>query len=111
MTALYAVAFLSSLGFSIVVPFLVFLVTRFGGNAFVLGALGAAFWAAQLAGSIWLGALSDRIGRQRVLGVAAFHVSAGVVAVATCMSVALARGRAQPGTVASRAPRPSAIVG
>jgi DHA1 family tetracycline resistance protein-like MFS transporter len=67
MAALYAVAFLSSLGFSIVVPFLVFLVTRFGGNAFVLGALGAAFWAAQLVGSIWLGALSDRIGRKRVL--------------------------------------------
>lgn len=67
MTALYAVAFLSSLGFSIVVPFLVFLVTRFGGNAFVLGAIGASFWAAQLVGSIWLGALSDRIGRKRVL--------------------------------------------
>jgi MFS family permease len=67
MTALYAVAFLSSLGFSIVVPFLVFLVTRFGGNAFVLGAIGAAFWAAQLVGSLWLGALSDRIGRKRVL--------------------------------------------
>src|SRR5215468_7129524 len=67
MTALYAVAFLSSLGFSIVVPFLVFLVTRFGGNAFVLGAIGAAFWAAQLVGSIWLGALSDRVGRKRVL--------------------------------------------
>jgi MFS family permease len=67
MAALYAVAFLSSLGFSIVVPFLVFLVTRFGGNAFVLGAIGAAFWGAQLVGSIWLGALSDRIGRKRVL--------------------------------------------
>ncbi|HEX8110845.1 MAG TPA: MFS transporter, partial [Kofleriaceae bacterium] len=67
MTALYAVAFLSSLGFSIVVPFMVFLVTRFGGNAFVLGAIGAAFWGAQLVGSIWLGALSDRIGRKRVL--------------------------------------------
>lgn len=67
MTALYAVAFLSSLGFSIVVPFMVFLVTRFGGNAFALGAIGASFWAAQLVGSIWLGALSDRIGRKRVL--------------------------------------------
>jgi MFS transporter, DHA1 family, tetracycline resistance protein len=67
MTALYAVAFLSSLGFSIVMPFMVFLVTRFGGNAFVLGALGASFWVAQLVGSTWLGALSDRIGRKRVL--------------------------------------------
>ncbi len=67
MTAVYAVAFLSSLGFSIVMPFMVFLVTRFGGNAFVLGALSASFWVAQLIGSTWLGALSDRIGRKRVL--------------------------------------------
>jgi MFS family permease len=66
-SALYAVAFLSSLGFSIVVPFLVLLVLRFGGNAFVVGAISAAFWAAQLVGSMWLGTLSDRIGRKRVL--------------------------------------------
>lgn len=67
MAALYAIAFLSSLGFSIVIPFLVFLVTRFGGNAFVLGAIGAGFWAAQLVGAPWLGSLSDRLGRKRVL--------------------------------------------
>lgn len=67
MTALYVIGFLSSLGFSIVIPFLVFLVTRFGGNAFVFGAIGAAFWAAQFVGSSWLGPLSDRIGRKRVL--------------------------------------------
>lgn len=67
MTALYAVAFLSSFGFSTVMPFMVFLVTQFGGNAFVLSALSALFWVAQLIGSTWLGALSDRIGRKRVL--------------------------------------------
>ncbi len=61
MAALYAVAFLSSLGFSIVMPFMVLLIMRLGGNAFVLGALGAAFWGAQLVGSTWLGALSDRV--------------------------------------------------
>jgi hypothetical protein len=33
MAALYVIGFLSSLGFSIVVPFFVFLVTRYGGNA------------------------------------------------------------------------------
>jgi len=48
-------------------PFMVLLIMRLGGNAFVLGALGAAFWGAQLVGSTWLGALSDRIGRKRVL--------------------------------------------
>lgn len=67
MAALYAIAFLSSLGFSIVVPFLVFLVIRLGGNGFVLGAIGASFWAAQLVGASWLGALSDRVGRKRIL--------------------------------------------
>jgi MFS family permease len=67
VAALYVIGFLSSLGFSIVIPFLVFLVTRFGGNAFVFGAIGAAFWAAQFVGSSWLGPLSDRIGRKRVL--------------------------------------------
>jgi MFS family permease len=48
-------------------PFMVLLVLRFGGNAVVLGAIGAAFWAAQLVGATWLGMLSDRIGRKRVL--------------------------------------------
>lgn len=67
MAALYVIGFLSSLGFSIVIPFLVFLVTQFGGNAFVFGAIGAAFWSAQFVGSSWLGPLSDRIGRKRVL--------------------------------------------
>jgi DHA1 family tetracycline resistance protein-like MFS transporter len=64
---LLAVSFLASLGFSIVMPFLVFLVEAYGGNAFVMGAIGAAFWTAQLVGAPWLGALSDRLGRRRVL--------------------------------------------
>ncbi|HEX3764344.1 MAG TPA: hypothetical protein VHW23_36870 [Kofleriaceae bacterium] len=60
VTAFCVVAFLSSLGFSIVMPFMVLLVMRFGGNALALGALGALFWSAQLVGSTWLGTLSDR---------------------------------------------------
>jgi MFS family permease len=67
VSALYAVAFLSSLGFSIVLPFLAPLVLELGGNAVVLGALGALFWSAQLVGSAVLGLLSDRLGRKRVL--------------------------------------------
>ena len=64
---LIAVSFLSSLGFSVVMPFLVFLVTGLGGNAFVMGVIGAAFSASQLVGAPWLGGLSDRLGRKRVL--------------------------------------------
>jgi MFS transporter, DHA1 family, tetracycline resistance protein len=64
---LIAVNFLSSLGFSVVIPFLVFLVAGMGGNAFVMGVIGAAFSACQLVGAPWLGGMSDRVGRKRVL--------------------------------------------
>ena len=64
---LVAVNFLSSLGFSVVMPFLVFLVTGLGGNAFVMGVVGASFSLCQLVGAPWLGGLSDRVGRKRVL--------------------------------------------
>lgn len=64
---LITVNFLSSLGFSVVMPFLVFLVTSLGGNAFVMGVIGASFSACQLVGAPWLGAMSDRRGRKRVL--------------------------------------------
>jgi MFS family permease len=67
MVPVYIVIFLAGLSFSAVVPFLVFLVMQNGGNGFVLGAIGAAFWVAQFIGASWLGPLSDRIGRKRVL--------------------------------------------
>ena len=67
LVPLGAVNFLSSLGFSVVMPFLVFLVTRLGGNAFVMGVIGASFSLCQLVGAPWLGGLSDRVGRKRVL--------------------------------------------
>ncbi len=77
---LWAVSFLASLGFSLVLPFLVFVVTAHGGNAFVMGAIGAISSGSQLVGASWLGRLSDRLGRKRVLlvsqlgGVAAWGV-------------------------------------
>lgn len=98
MTALYAVAFLSSLGFSIVVPFLVLLVLRFGGNGFVVGVVGAGFWAAQLVGSVWLGALSDRIGRKRVLLRSQLGAMAGWLIFLAALSV--------PNLIAVRVDRP-----
>jgi DHA1 family tetracycline resistance protein-like MFS transporter len=62
-----SVAFVGSLGFSIVLPFLVFVVTRLGGNALVYGAVGATYSAFQLVGAPVLGRWSDRYGRRRVL--------------------------------------------
>jgi len=49
------VNFISTLGFSIVLPFLIFLVRDFGGNAIVYGVLGATYSAFQLIGAPLLG--------------------------------------------------------
>jgi MFS family permease len=62
-----AVNFIATLGFSIVLPFLVFLVVRFGGNALVYGAVGAVYPAMQMIGAPILGRWSDRFGRRRIL--------------------------------------------
>lgn len=61
------VNFIGTLGFSIVLPFLVFLVTRFGGNAMVYGILGAVYPAFQLIGAPLLGKWSDIYGRKSIL--------------------------------------------
>jgi MFS transporter, DHA1 family, tetracycline resistance protein len=61
------VNFVGTLGFSIVLPFLVFLVRDFGGNAIVYGILGATYSAFQLIGAPILGKWSDTYGRKKVL--------------------------------------------
>ncbi len=59
--------FIATLGYSIVLPFLVFLVTRFGGNSIVYGLLAAIYPAFQLIGAPILGRWSDTYGRKKVL--------------------------------------------
>ncbi len=61
------VNFIGMLGYSLILPFLVFLVERFGGNDFMYGILGAVYPGFQLIGGPMLGKLSDRIGRRNVL--------------------------------------------
>ncbi len=61
------VNFIGSLGFSIVLPFLVFVVLKFGGNPVVYGLVGATYPALQLLGAPILGRWSDRYGRKRIL--------------------------------------------
>lgn len=61
------VNFIGTLGFSIVLPFLIFLVTRFGGNAMVYGIMGAVYPAFQLIGAPLLGKWSDIYGRKKIL--------------------------------------------
>ena len=59
--------FIGTMGFSIVLPFLVFLVIEFGGNSLVYGILAAIYPAFQLIGAPLLGRWSDSIGRKKVL--------------------------------------------
>src|SRR6188472_1704573 len=64
---LLLVNFIGTLGFSIVLPFLVFLVMKFGGNAVVYSLLAATYPAFQLIGAPVLGRWSDIFGRKKVL--------------------------------------------
>ncbi|MDR7666440.1 MFS transporter [Methanosarcina sp. Z-7115] len=64
---LLAVNFIGTLGFSIVLPFLVFLVNRLGGNAFIYGLASSMYPAFQLIGAPLLGRWSDIYGRKKIL--------------------------------------------
>jgi MFS family permease len=59
--------FISTLSFSIVLPFLFILVGDYGGNAFIYGILGATYSVFQLVGSPLLGSWSDKLGRRPIL--------------------------------------------
>ena len=76
---LLLINFVGTLGFSIVLPFLVFLVTDFGGNALVYGILSATYPAFQLIGAPLLGRWSDVYGRKKILLVSHLGTLAGWV--------------------------------
>ncbi|MEM1321817.1 MAG: MFS transporter [Bacteroidota bacterium] len=61
------VNFLGILGYSLMLPILIFIVSDFGGNGFLYGLIGAMYPFFQLIGAPRLGKLSDRIGRKKVL--------------------------------------------
>ena len=61
------VNFIGSLGFSIVLPFMVFLVARFSGSSLLFGAMVAVYPFFQLIGAPILGKWSDRFGRRKIL--------------------------------------------
>ena len=64
---LLGINFVGTLGMSLVMPFLVILVERFGGNGVIYGIMAAVYPAFQLIGSPILGRWSDRLGRKPVL--------------------------------------------
>ena len=61
------VNFIGTLGFSIVLPFLVVLVLKFGGNQIIYGIMGATYSLFQLIGAPVLGKWSDIYGRRKIL--------------------------------------------
>lgn len=67
LVPIYLINFIGSLGFSIVVPFLIFLNTDFGGNSFIFGILLAIYSIMQIPGATILGRWSDKVGRKKVL--------------------------------------------
>ncbi|HWF44188.1 MAG TPA: MFS transporter [Candidatus Kapabacteria bacterium] len=69
---LLVVSFIGTLGYSIVLPSLVYIVQRFKGGDFLYGAIGATYSAFQLVGSPLLGNLSDKFGRKKILFLSAF---------------------------------------
>lgn len=62
-----AVNFIGTLGLSLVLPFLIFLVERFGGNAIIYGLAASMYPVFQLIGGPLLGRWSDIYGRKKVL--------------------------------------------
>ncbi|MEO0337230.1 MAG: MFS transporter, partial [Pseudomonadota bacterium] len=64
---LYLVNFINALGFSIVIPYLVFWAIDFGGSEALYGFLGATYAGFQLIGAPLLGSASDRYGRRKML--------------------------------------------
>lgn len=62
-----AVNFIGTLGLSLVLPFLIFLVERFGGNAVIYGLIASMYPVFQLIGGPLLGRWSDTYGRKKIL--------------------------------------------
>lgn len=83
------VNFIGTLGFSIVLPFLVFVVTKFGGNALIYGVMGAVYPAFQLIGAPILGRWSDIYGRRKILFLSQVGTVIGWVIFAAAMFAAI----------------------
>lgn len=67
LAPILAIQFVGMLGYSLVIPFLVIVVTQLGGNAVIYGIVGSMYPLFQFVGAPILGQWSDRRGRKVVL--------------------------------------------
>ena len=77
LTFIFLTVFLDLLGVGILVPVLPLIVAESRTDALTVGLLSLTFAAAQFLASPVLGALSDRVGRRRVLLVSVFGTGVG----------------------------------
>lgn len=78
--SLYLAVFLDSYGAFMVLPLLPFLALSLNASAFEVGLMQASYCFTQTIGTIFLGALSDRVGRRRVLVVTLLFCSFSLLA-------------------------------
>ena len=77
------------LGLTIIIPLLPLYAASFGANAFIIGALGAAYPIMQFVGAPLLGGLSDRLGRRPVLIVSQIGTFLGFILLGVSNSLIL----------------------
>ncbi|SEL94157.1 Predicted arabinose efflux permease, MFS family [Pseudoxanthomonas sp. GM95] len=67
MVPLFCIVSIDAIGMGVILPLLPFYAAHYGATALVIGLLTASFSLAQAVAAPWLGRLSDRIGRKKVL--------------------------------------------
>lgn len=75
----FVIVLIDLLGMTIIIPLMPLYAASFGANAFVIGALGAAYPVMQFIGAPILGRLSDRYGRRPVLIISQIGTFAGFI--------------------------------
>ncbi|MFC1996657.1 MFS transporter, partial [Chloroflexota bacterium] len=75
----FVIVLIDLLGMTIIIPLMPFYAASFGANAFVIGALGAAYPIMQFIGAPILGRLSDRYGRRPILLISQIGTFAGFI--------------------------------
>jgi MFS family permease len=89
LAIVFVTVFLDLIGFGIVIPLMPFYVQSMGGTAFTVGVLLSCFAGTQFIATPYLGRLSDRVGRRKVILVSLIGNAASMVLFALATKVQL----------------------